>query len=100
MLRTNDLNEILTMSFKYASATTFITFLLMLITWGGAIMVFFSHSYHYENFGHPFILYDPKLSFFGWLVLMIVVSPLLQLLTTVFSLYLTLMINNRTSRTS
>ena len=41
--------------------------------------------------GHPFILYDPKISFIGWLVLMMFISPFLQLLTTIFGSYLTLL---------
>ena len=90
--QTHDLNEIFKKSFKYGIATTFITFLLMLIIWGGAIIVFFYHNNDFKNFGNPLILYDPKLSFIGWLVLMIIISPLLQLLTTVFSFYVTLII--------
>jgi hypothetical protein len=93
-LHTNDLSEILKKSFKYGIVTTFITFLIMLIIWGGAIIVFFNHNYDFKNFGNPLILYDPKLSFIGWLTLMIVISPLLQLLTTVFSFCMTL-INNK-----
>ena len=88
--RTNDLNEILKKSIKYGIVTTLITFLLMLIIWGGAIIGFFHHNYDYKNFGHPLILYDPKLSFIAWFILMIVISPFLQFLTTVFSFYLTL----------
>jgi hypothetical protein len=38
------------------------------------------------------ILYDPKASFIGWLVPMIFISPFLQLLTTVFGSYMTLLI--------
>jgi hypothetical protein len=37
------------------------------------------------NFGIPMILYDPRASFIGWMVLMIIISPVLQILTTVFS---------------
>ena len=70
-----------------------VTFLLMLMIWGGALIVFFNHNYEFNTFGHPMILYDPKLSFIGWFVLMIVISPFLQLLTTVFSLYLALIIS-------
>jgi hypothetical protein len=39
----------------------------------------------FADFGIPMILYDPRVSFVGWLVLMIVISPFLQLLTTVFA---------------
>jgi hypothetical protein len=36
------------------------------------------------NFGIPMILYEPLASFIGWIVLMVLISPLLQVLTTVF----------------
>ena len=67
LLRSNDLNEILKISIKYGIVTTLITFLLMVIIWGGAIIVFFNHNYDFKTFGHPLILYDPKLSFY-WMV--------------------------------
>ena len=92
LLRTNDLNEVLKKSIKYGILTTLVTFILMLIIWGWATIAFFNNNCDFKNFGHPLILYDPKLSFIGWLVLMIVISPILQLLTTVFSFYITLLI--------
>ena len=46
----------------------------------------------FANFGIPMILYDPKISFVGWLILMIFISPFLQLLTTLFSSHLTLLV--------
>ncbi|MCX6233104.1 MAG: hypothetical protein NT175_00040 [Bacteroidetes bacterium] len=100
LLRTNDFNEILKKSIKYGIITTLITFLLMLIIWGIAIMLFFNQNYDFKNFGHPLILYDPKLSFIGWLVLMILISPLLQLLTTIFSFYMTLIIIKKKDNTA
>jgi len=100
LLRTDDLNEIFTKSIKYGIATTLITFLFMLVIWGGAIIGFLSHDLDFRNFGHPLILYDPEISFFGWLALMIVISPLLQLLTTVFSCYLTLFLVKKKENTA
>jgi hypothetical protein len=90
LLQTNDLTVILKKSIKYGIVTTLITFLLMVIIWGGAIIAFYHNHYDFKNFGQPLILYDPELSFIGWFVLMIVISPFLQLLTTVFSFYMTL----------
>jgi len=66
------------------------TFLIMLVIWGSAIALHFDQKFDFKNFGHPFILYDPKISFYGWLVLMIIISPFLQLLTTVFASFITL----------
>jgi hypothetical protein len=49
----------------------------------------------FKNFGHPMILYDPKLSFIGWLVLMIVISPFLELMASIFSSFITLKFDSR-----
>jgi len=84
LLETDDLHQLLRKSLKYVMATTLITFLLMVMIWGGAIIVFINQHDDFINFGHPLILYDPKLSLIGWFVLMIVISPFLQLLTQVF----------------
>jgi len=90
--RTDDFYQILTTSIKYGIVTALVTFFIMLIIWGRAILLLFNHSYDFNTFGHPLILYDPKISFIGWIGLMIVISPLLQLLTTVFSFYIALII--------
>jgi hypothetical protein len=66
------------------------TLILMLGVWGWTASMLFDPATDFENFGHPFILYDPKPSFIAWLVLMIFISPSLQLLTTVFTAFLTL----------
>lgn len=67
------------------------TFLLMLVIWGRTILMLFDPKSDFQNFGHPFILYDPKISFIGWSVLMIFLSPFLQLLTTIFAAFIILM---------
>jgi prolipoprotein diacylglyceryltransferase len=66
------------------------TFLLMIVIWGRTIPMLFNPRSDFQNFGHPFILYDPKMSFIGWLVLMMIVSPFLQLLATIFASFVTL----------
>jgi prolipoprotein diacylglyceryltransferase len=81
------LNKIMKHSFL-AAAFTFVT---MLLIWGRVILMFFDPKADFRNFGHPFILYDPKLSLIGWLVLIIIISPFLQLMASVFASYLTLM---------
>jgi hypothetical protein len=37
------------------------------------------------NFGIPLILFDPRASFIGWIVLMTIISPILQVLATAFA---------------
>jgi len=66
------------------------TFLQMIVIWGRTIPMLFDPSSDFQNFGHPFILYDPKISFIGWSILMIFISPFLQLLTTIFASFMTL----------
>lgn len=43
------------------------------------------------NFGIPMILYEPRASLAGWLALMIIISPILELLAATFASYLTVM---------
>ena len=72
-----------------------ITFILMIAIWGKTIPMLFNPLSDFENFGHPFILYDPKLSYIGWLVLMIIISPFLQLMATIFSAFITLKLTSK-----
>ncbi|MCI0514845.1 hypothetical protein L0128_16645 [candidate division KSB1 bacterium] len=75
----------------YARITTGVTFLGMILIWGRSIRLLFDPHADLANFGMPLILYEPKASFIGWLVLMIGISPFLQLIMTIFGAYLTLM---------
>jgi hypothetical protein len=72
---------------KYSLLAAAFTFLMMLIIWGSATTRLFDPSFEIKNFGHPYILYDPEISFYGWLVLMILISPFLQLLATIFAAF-------------
>ena len=75
---------------KLSFLASVFTFLLMVVIWGRTIPMLFDPRSDFQNFGHPFILYDPKISFIGWLILMIFISPFLQLLTTIFAAFITL----------
>jgi len=75
---------------KLSFLASVFTFILMIVIWGRTIPMLFDPVSDFQNFGHPFILYDPKISFIGWLILMIFISPFLQLLTTIFASFLTL----------
>jgi len=76
---------------KWASFTSGFTFLIMFAIWGWSVSLLFDPSAELANFGMPLLLYEPKASFIGWLVLMIFISPFLQLLMTVFGAHLTLL---------
>ena len=74
-----------------AVMTSTVTFVLMVAVWGPVVPFAFDSGYEVENFGIPMILFEPRASLVGWLVLMILISPFLQLLTTVFGSYVTLL---------
>jgi len=86
-----DVQDALTKVFVYAFVTSLITFVGMCIIWVPALWMLFNPSTDFATLGIPLILYDPKLSFIGFEVLMVFISPFLQLLTTIFAAYLTLL---------
>lgn len=75
------LNRILKLSMLSAG----VTFIMMAGIWGPHVFKLFQPGYDYGRFGHPLIFYDARISFIGWLVLMIIVSPILQMVATVFA---------------
>ncbi|MCB2214246.1 hypothetical protein KQH50_02505 [bacterium] len=74
----------------WAAATAGVSVLAMLVIWMQAILMLFDPAADLANFGIPLILFEPKASFIGWLVLMIVISPFLQMLMTLLGAQLTL----------
>jgi hypothetical protein len=85
---------------KISALASLFTFFMMIVIWGRMIPMLFNPMSDFQNFGHPFILYDPKISFIGWLILMILISPFLQLLTTIFTSFLTLIKIEKNENTS
>ena len=77
--------------FSYAVTAAAYTLVVMAAIWGPTASMLFDPAADLANFGIPLILYDPRASFVGWLVLMIAISPFLQLQTTLFGAYLTLL---------
>jgi hypothetical protein len=77
---------------KWSALSSCVTVLFMLGVWLPTASMLFDPSADLANFGIPFILYEPRASFIGWLVLMIVISPFLQFLMTLFGAYLALAI--------
>lgn len=81
--------------FRLSLLASLFTFFLMLIVWVCAILINIHSADDIKNFGHPYILFDPEASFIGWLILMIIISPFLQLLTTIFAAFITLIRNEK-----
>jgi hypothetical protein len=77
--------QLLRMCIVAACLTSGLTFLLMLLIWGPLTGMLFDPLADFENFGIPMILYEPRASFIGWIVLMIFISPFLQTLATAFT---------------
>jgi len=74
-----------------AAFTSAITFIGMALLWGPWAAKLFDPSADLTTLGAPLILFEPVASFIGWLVLMIVIAPFLQLLMTLFGAHLTLL---------
>jgi hypothetical protein len=74
-----------------AVLTSAFTFVVMGLLWGRCVVMLFDPLADLASFGIPLILYEPRASFIGWLVLMIVISPFLQFLMTLFGSHLTLL---------
>lgn len=85
-------DRVLAQVFLWAVAVSFATLVFMLLVWGRTFPMLSASDEELAQFGVPLILYEPRASFVAWLVLMIVVSPVAQLLTTVFAAFLTLMV--------
>ncbi len=87
-----DMRDILRKMLLYAAIAAAITLLGMILIWGPLSIVSLSDpATDFAETGVPMILYEPKASFIGWIVLMVVISPGLQLLTTLFASHLTLL---------
>ena len=92
---TGDLVSRLRRVLQYGMITSGFTFLLMAVLWGPFASVLFDPNADYEKLGIPYLLFDPKASLIGWLILMIIISPFLQLLTTVFGSHVTFLWRSR-----
>ncbi len=82
---TGSMRQLLGRILRWAAASAGWTFLLMAVIWLRTVPMLFDSSVDIAQFGEPMILYEPVPSFIGWIVLMVLISPFLQLLTTVFA---------------
>lgn len=69
---------------RTALLTSAASVLFMALLWLPALKWLFDPSLDIANFGIPLILYSPRASFIGWLILMVLISPFLQFLMTLF----------------
>lgn len=83
--------EALDRALRWAAFTAAFTCMLMVAIWGRMVGMLLNPAADLANFGIPLIFYEPVASFVGWLGLMIVVSPFLQILMTLFGAHLALL---------
>jgi hypothetical protein len=76
-------------SLRYALLTSLVTLVIMVVLWGRLVPLAFHPYINPTNMGLPLLLYEPKASLIGWLVLMMLVSPFLQFTMTVFGSFVT-----------
>ena len=86
--RTSSVPQVFRKVFWYALITSSVTLFWMVIIWGPTVRLLYDPGRDIANFGIPMILNEPVASFIGWFVLMILISPFLQLLTIIFSAFL------------
>jgi hypothetical protein len=89
--KTTDVREVLWKVLIYAAIAAGVTVVGMLIIWISFSALLFEPGSDLSTVGMPLILYQPRASLIGWLALMIIISPVMQLLTTLFGAYLTLL---------
>ena len=86
-----DSRQMLSKMLLGAVLTSAFTFVGMALLWGPWSTMLLDPAADLAKLGAPLILYEPVASFIGWLVLMIVISPFLQLLVTLFGSHLALL---------
>ena len=72
-----------------------VTFLVMVTVWGSRLGRIAEPGFDAGNWGIPLILYTSVASFWAWMGLMIVISPVLQLLAWAFASEATLLLATR-----
>ena len=90
-LNPNEMKDIFKELLLYSCITACVTLVGMILIWGWSVTILQASEEEIVNFGLPLILYTPRASLIGWLILMILISPFLQLLTTIFAGNLTLL---------
>ena len=68
---------------KAGLITSAVSLMVLGLIWLPALSWLADPTRDFVQFGMPLILFEPRVSFIGWIALMVVVSPFLQFLMTV-----------------
>lgn len=90
----NDIRDVIKNLLKMSLCMAAITCVGMILIWGWSVLLLQGTDKEISRFGLPSILFTPRASLIGWLILMIIVSPILQMLLTIFAGNLTLIYQN------
>jgi hypothetical protein len=82
-MRTNRHHHFYSGVLKSSAVLALSTFIFMLIIWVPWVIKSLAPGFDYENTGMPLLLYTLEASFWGWITLMIVISPILQFMTSI-----------------
>jgi hypothetical protein len=77
---------------RYGLLCSVVTLVVQAAIWGWLVPKLFDPVIDHNNMGLPLLLYEPKASLAGWLVLMVLVSPFLQFAMIVLGAYLTFLL--------
>ncbi len=87
-------------AFLGSAAIAGLTFAMMVVIWGPQVSKLFDPAFNAEDWGIPLVLYTPSASFIGWLALMIVISPVLQLMSSLCTAYVIAMLGPAEEQTA
>lgn len=76
---------------RVALGTSAVSFVVLAVLWLPWVPMAWGTEAELVETGIPMILYEPRASFIGWITLMVVISPALQVLTTLSSSFVVLM---------
>jgi len=82
-MRTNRHHHFYSGVLKSSAVLALSTFIFMLIIWVPWVIKSLAPGFDYENTGMPLLLYTLEASFWGWITLMIIISPILQFMTSI-----------------
>jgi hypothetical protein len=85
----NDFSRMLRRATRTAVVTSLFTFLMMAVIWGPRVGMAFGPRANLPSVGLPAILRGAHEGLIIWALVMVIISPLLQLITTVFASQLT-----------
>ena len=90
-----DMRRAMMRALRYAFLTSAVTVVLMAVVWGRLVPIILNPRVNPGALGLPLNLYDSRWSLVGWLMLMVLTGPAVQVLMTAFGSYITFLVRLR-----